>query len=149
MFPNQWHEMPQTRNSLEDTPNKITLTHDMNLKAVITLILGLVFQFAQVLPGAVVASPCATPEVSCSCCEGPDSCPCADNGESEQKPAPLTSDSGSILKLSAAKTGDTRVSIESLFGNHPSTTMVASPVTGPSNGYAGVSLSVAFCSFVI
>lgn len=121
----------------------------MNVKAVITLILGLVFQLAQVLPGAVVTSPCASQETSCACCEGPDSCHCADNSEPEQKPAPLSSDSSSVLKLPAAKAGDTRVSIESLAGNHSSPAVAASPVAGPSSGYAGVRLSVAFCSFVI
>jgi hypothetical protein len=53
------------------------------------------------------------------------------------------------LKLPAAKAGDTRVSVESLAGNHPSPAVEASPVAGPSGGYAGVRLSVAFCSFVI
>lgn len=121
----------------------------MNVKAVITLIFGLVFQLAQVLPAASVATPCASHGTSCACCEGADSCPCAKNGESDQKPAPLSSDSGSVLKLSAAKAGDTRISIESLAGNPPSATVVASPVAGPSGGFAGVRLSVAFCSFVI
>jgi hypothetical protein len=121
----------------------------MSIKAVIALILGLVFQLAQVLPGAAVASPCASQEASCTCCEGPDSCPCADNSEPEQKPAPLSSDSGSVLKLPVARTGDIRVSIEAIAGKHPSPAVSASPVAGPSNGYAGVRLSVALCSFVI
>jgi hypothetical protein len=121
----------------------------MNVKAVITLILGLVFQLAQVLPAAAVVSPCASHGTSCACCEGADSCPCAENGKSDQKPAPLVPDSGSVLKLPAAKAGDTRVSIESFAGNHCSPTLAASRVAAPPNGYAGVSLSVAFCSFVI
>lgn len=121
----------------------------MNVKAVITLILGLVFQLAQVLPAAAITSPCASHEVSCSCCEGGDSCPCAKNSKSEQKPAPLFPDSGSVLKLPAAKVGDTRVSIESPAGNHPSPTVAASLAAVQPGGYAGVRLSVAFCSFVI
>jgi hypothetical protein len=121
----------------------------MNVKAVITLILALVFQLAQVLPAAAAASPCASHGTSCSCCAGKDSCPCAKNGESDQKPAPLVPDSGSVLKLPAAKADDTRVSIENLAGNHPSPTVAASPVAVPPGGYAGVHLSVAFCSFVI
>jgi hypothetical protein len=149
MFAYRWHEMPRPRKSLEDNHNASILTHDMNVKAVITLILGLVFQLAQVLPSAVMASSCSSHEVSCACCAGPDSCPCAKNGESEPKPAPLSSDSGSVLKLPAAKAGETRVSIESLGENQSSPTEAASPVAGPSSGYAGVRLSVAFCSFVI
>jgi hypothetical protein len=121
----------------------------MNVKAAITLMLGLVFQLAQVLPGAAVTAPCASQEAACACCEDQGSCPCMDNGKSEQKPAPLVPDSGSVLKLPAAKAGDTRVSVESLAGNHPSPAVEASPVAGPSGGYAGVRLSVAFCSFVI
>jgi len=121
----------------------------MNAKALITLILGLVLQLAQMLPAAVAASPCFSQETSCACCEGPDSCPCADNSEPEQKPAPLSSDSPSVLKLPAARVGDTRISIESPTGSHTSPAVEASPVAGPSSGYAGVRLSVAFCSFVI
>lgn len=121
----------------------------MNVKTAITLILGLVFQLAQVLPGAVVTTPCASQEVACACCEDLGSCPCMDDGKQEQKPAPLIPDSTSILKLPAARACDTRVSIESLAGNHPSPTLAASPVSGPSKGYSGVRLSVAFCSFVI
>jgi hypothetical protein len=121
----------------------------MNVKAVITLTLGLVFQLAQVLPAAAVASPCASHGTSCACCAGQDSCPCAKNSESDQKPAPLVPDSGSVLKLPAAKADDTRISIESLAGNYPSRTVATSPAACPSGGYAGVSLSVAFCSFVI
>jgi hypothetical protein len=149
MFANRWHEMPRPRKSLEQNHDAATLTHDMNVKAVITLILGLVFQLAQVLPGAVVTSPCSSQETSCACCEGADSCPCTANSESEQKPAPLSSDSSSVLKLPTARADDTRISIESIAGNHPSPAVSASPVAGPSNGYAGVRLSVAFCSFVI
>lgn len=121
----------------------------MNVKAVITLILGMVFQLAQVLPAAAVASPCASHGASCSCCDGQDTCPCAKNGESEQKSAPLAPDSGSVMKLPAAKADDTRVSIESLAGNHPPSTMAVYPAAVPLSGYAGVRLSVALCSFVI
>jgi hypothetical protein len=122
--------MPRPRKSLEENHNPTTLTHDMNVKAVITLILGLVFQLAQVLPGAVVTSPCASNGVSCECCAGKDSCPCAKNGESDQKPAPLSSDSGSVLKLPAARADDNRAAIDSLMETHPSPSVVTSPVAG-------------------
>ena len=121
----------------------------MNVKAAITLILGMVFQLAQVLPAAAVKPPCASHGASCSCCEGQDTCPCAKNGEPDQKPAPLVPDSGSVLKLPAAKADDTRVSIESLAGNHSPSTMAVSPAAVPLSGYAGVRLSVALCSFVV
>lgn len=134
---------------MEAPRNPTILTHSMNLKAAITLILGLVFQLAQVLPAASVASPCSSHEVSCACCDGADSCPCAKDGESEQKPAPVVPDSGSILKLPAAKADDIRVSIESLAGNQPSPAVAASPVRVPPGGYAGVRPAVALCSLVI
>ena len=121
----------------------------MNVKTAITLMLGLVFQLAQVLPGAVVTTPCASQEAACTCCEDLGSCPCMDDGKQEQKPAPLVPDSGSILKLPVARAGETRVGIESLGDTHPVSAVVASPGAGPSSGYAGVRLSVAFCSFVI
>lgn len=120
----------------------------MKVKTVITLIIGLVFQLAQVLPVALAASPCASNIVSCACCKGLDSCHCANNEEPEQKPAALVPDSGNGLKLPAAKADEARISIESSGKNHPFPA-VASPVAGPSCGYAGVRLSVAFCSFVI
>jgi hypothetical protein len=53
------------------------------------------------------------------------------------------------LKLPAARTCDTRIFIDSLGENLPCPILTASPFTGPSSGYAGVRLSVAFCSFVI
>ena len=121
----------------------------MGLKTTITLILGLLFQLAQVLPGAVAATPCAPVAESCGCCAGPDSCPCAENGEPLQTPAPLAPDVGGSVKLPAAKADDTRVSVEFLRETHPSTHAVACPLQGPPSGYLGVRLSVAFCSFVI
>jgi hypothetical protein len=121
----------------------------MNVRAVITLILGLVFQLAQALPAATFTSPCASQGEFCACCESADSCPCAKNGESDQKSAPQLPESGNVLKLPAAKADDNRFSIESLAGAHPSPTLATSPVSGPSSGYAGVPMAVAFCSFVI
>ena len=121
----------------------------MVMKATITLILGLLFQLAQVLPGAVASTPCAPIAESCGCCEGSNSCPCAENGEPSQKPAPLAPDFGGGVKLPAAKADNTRVSVEFLREIHPITHPVACPLEGPPSGYQGVRLSVAFCSFVI
>jgi hypothetical protein len=121
----------------------------MNVNSVITLILGLVFQFTQVLPGAVVTSPCATYEASCACCTGPDSCHCADNGDTEQKSAPLVPDSSTSLKIPVAKASGTRIAVESAPGAQPSATVASPLISGHLSGYTGVRLSVAFCSFVI
>lgn len=121
----------------------------MNVKAAITLILGLVFQLAQVLPGAAVTMPCAPVAEACDCCTGPDSCPCAELGEPAQKPSPLSSDSGSVLKIPLAKSSEPRVAMEVVAENRESVTVVACPFAGLPAGYNGVRMSVAFCSFVI
>lgn len=121
----------------------------MNAKIVITLLLGLVFQLAQVLPGAAVAASCTPLAESCECCASLDSCPCASDGDEEQKPSPLAPNVGNVSKLSAAKSCETRVSIESVRKTHSPSLVAASPAEGPLVGYANVRLSVAFCSFVI
>ena len=121
----------------------------MNVKAAITLILGLVFQLAQVLPGGAVTMPCAPVAQACGCCAGLDSCPCAENGEPAQKPSPLSSESGSVLKIPVAKSAEPRVTMEVVEENRQSATVAACPFAGLPTGYNGVRLSVAFCSFVI
>jgi hypothetical protein len=122
----------------------------MDLKTIITLMLGLVFQLAQVLPGAVVSMAPGLPAVSsCDCCSGPDSCPCAENEEFPPEQAPLVPPSGNVVKSPAAKANDSRVNISSLAEIHQSAMVATSPLSGPLNGYAGIRLSVAFCSFVI
>jgi hypothetical protein len=121
----------------------------MNVKAAIALILGLVFQLAQAVPGAAVTMPCAPVAEACGCCAGPDSCPCAETGEPAQKPSPLSSDSGGILKIPVAKSAGPRVSLETVPETRQSVTLAACPPAGPPTGYHGVRLSVAFCSFVI
>jgi hypothetical protein len=149
MFANRRHEMPGRRKSLEDYHYQHTLTHVMSVKAVITLFLGLVFQLAQALPGAMAASPCDTQEVSCACCAAGDSCHCAENRESSQKRAPLAPVSESVVKLPAAKAEDPRISIQSLPMIRPSEGVSAPIIAGLPSGYRGLRLSVAFCSFVI
>lgn len=123
----------------------------MKSKAVIALILGLIFQLAQVLPGvAAIMADCRFAAESCECCAGLTSCPCAEDGEPVRNPMPLAPDSGKTLKVPLAKTSGTRVSPETISGPQaivPS--VIATPVTGPWIGYTGVPLSVAFCSFVI
>ena len=121
----------------------------MNAKLAITFILGLVFQLAQVLPGAVIQSPCQMQEESCDCCMGAKSCHCAENSDSDQKPAPVPLQSGSVLKVPAAKPTETRVTVEFASGIDQATTIGNPPAAGPVRGFTGVRLSVAFCSFVM
>lgn len=121
----------------------------MWLKPVITLTLALVFQLAQVLPVAGAAEACLPAAPCCECCDPLDSCPCAGNDETPEKPAPLSSESGNSLKIPVAKTTGTRVTIESVAGPRTFATATTPRITGLPCGYAGVRLSVAFCSFVI
>jgi hypothetical protein len=121
----------------------------MDLKTVITLILGLVFQLAQVLPGAVATAPCQTVSTSCECCEGAESCDCAANGDSNQRPSPAPLESGNLLKVPAARSVGTHVSADLPRETQPSAIAAVLPETAPSIGYTGIRLSVAFCTFVI
>ncbi len=120
----------------------------MNAKLAISLILGLVFQLAQVLPAAVIPSPCQTQAHSCACCPDASSCDCAENDTPDKKPAPAPF-TASDLKLPAMKPVETRVPLET----QPAPASAARPAShafvAPIHGYHGVSLSVAFCSFVI
>lgn len=121
----------------------------MNVKSVITLLLTLVFQLAQVLPTAAAIESCAAAVSCCDCCAPHASCPCAGNDESPRKSVPLSSESGNSLKIPVAKHSGTRFSIESGTSIRPAAAVAASPITGHLSGYTGVRLSVAFCSFVI
>jgi hypothetical protein len=121
----------------------------MRTKAVIAIILGLVFQLAQALPvvGGGMLSPALVSH--CECCDGPSSCHCADQDNPEQKPAPSPLDTTNTLKIPAMKSAETRVVVNSFRKNGPSASVVDSPPAGALAGYIGVRFSVAFCSFVI
>jgi len=121
----------------------------MNAKVAFTLILGLVFQLAQVLPGAVIQSPCQTQENSCACCEGAKSCHCVENGNTDQKPTPVPLQSRGDFKVPAVKSTEANVSLADSRAIHPPARVVAPPHAGSVSGFTGVRLSVAFCSFVI
>ena len=122
----------------------------MILKTTITLILGLVFQLAQVLPGAVVfTNPCSSQAESCECCKAASSCHCAENSGSDQERAPTPIDTAAALKITAAKQVETKVSADPLPENDPPAIIAAFAQTGAFSGFTGVSLSVAFCRFVI
>lgn len=122
----------------------------MNAKVVITLILGLVFQLAQVLPGAVVPASCAPHSQSCVCCAEGKSCHCsADNSPEQQAPKPAVPDTqGTVKAPMVAPGGEETV-------EHPGTDTAAtvalstSPRRGSYAGFEGVRLSLAFCSIVI
>ncbi len=121
----------------------------MNLKAVITLLLALVFQLGQVMPVTAANAPCKPHAASCGCCKAAKSCHCATNGDSGQKPAPVPLNNGSVLKITAAKSSETNVFADPLVESAMSATHVTVERTGPAAGFSGVRMSVAFCMIVI
>lgn len=123
----------------------------MNVNLALTLILGLVIQLAQVLPGAIVSSSCpVTVAQSCECCPDPQSCDCARNGEPDHHaPSPALPETGSQLKVPIAKADEPLVSVSPRKETGSSGESSASPRGEPVHGYTGVRLAVAYCSFVI
>lgn len=120
----------------------------MGLKAVIALFLGLVLQFSQAQSGvAALLATCGDVDQPMSCCEEAKSCPCLSETDPDQKPAPLvpaTVDLKWFISKSAEPDRFTPVppSLERPV-------LSATRAGDTFAGYAGVPLSVAFCSFVI
>jgi|GEM_PF-1413420 len=122
----------------------------MGMRTFITVLLGLVFQLAQVLPGGAIPPPCPVVAKACECCAGNPSCCCAKSETPAPKPLPQSVDPGGLLKGMAMKTAETRVATDvwQQTGALP-TSLAVTRATAPCAGFAGVSLAVAFCSFVI
>jgi len=123
----------------------------VNFKTVIVLILGLLFQLAQVPSGGTVTVPCFAQAGTCDCCSDPGSCDCAESGEpGDHTPFPAVPDTGRTLKTTAFESPETRISPESARETEASTAAAAVPIrAGPLLGYTGVRLSVAFCRIVM
>jgi len=123
----------------------------VTLKSFITVLLGLVFQLAQVLPGGVIPSPDVASKVkSCECSTGSHSCCCVKNELPSHKPLPQPLHPGGLLKGMAMKTAETRVSADIWQRADGLTGALAAPSSAAARaGFAGVSLAVAYCSFVI
>ncbi len=121
----------------------------MDMRSIVALFLGLVIQFSQ-MPSCLAAEsakPCATQAHRVCCCDGLESCPCAGNSDSNQKPTPA---------IPAA------VDLKWLISNAPATHRPGALISPPTDavaltesftesrsGFAGVPQSVAFCRFVI
>jgi hypothetical protein len=125
---------------------RITLTGVSVLKSIVGLFLGLVLQLSQAQPHLAtrIEQACAA---NMSCCKDLDSCPCVSESRGNEKPAPLLpagADLKSFLtKAPEAPALETRISPA---GGSRVALIFPAPFR---NGYAGVPLSVAFCSFVI
>ncbi len=127
------------------TDARVTLIHAMNFKAIIGLLMGLVIQLSQVQASPAAISAGSGERIGC-CCEGLQSCPCASGRSPDQKPAPLIP--GTVdLKLLISKS--TESSSLPLISLHPACVVASASHIQIRSAYAGVSLAVAFCRFVI
>ena len=122
----------------------------MRMKTLITLLLGLAFQLAQVLPGMSAGAPCAA-AAACQCqsCAGGNSCCCMKSGQPDPKPAPQPLHAGDFLKGMAMKTTETKVSVVSSPAEVLPVMLAVGLPAAARGGYNGVRLAVAYCSFVI
>ncbi|MEI6675624.1 MAG: hypothetical protein WCO57_10635 [Verrucomicrobiota bacterium] len=122
----------------------------MRIKTLITLLLGLAFQLAQVLPGMSAGAPCAA-AAACQCqsCAGGNSCCCMKSGQPDPKPAPQPLHAGDFLKGMAMKTAATKVSVVSWPAEVLPVMLAVGLPAAACGGYNGVRLAVAYCSFVI
>jgi hypothetical protein len=128
---------------------RIILTSVNASRAIIALLLALVIQWSQVLgcTAAGSANTCETSATPMSCCDGHDSCPCVSESDPVQKPAPLAP-ATLDLKLLVAKAVDL---LDTAAWISPASEIARVIPHHPEfrSGFAGVPLSVAYCSFVI
>lgn len=121
----------------------------MGMKSIIAMFLGLVIQFSQAqscLSVGVVNAVTSQAHSTC-CCAEEISCPCAKQGDSSEKPSPLTSATVE-LKWLVSKSSDPYDLAALIIP--PSDLVLVTISTGKvHSGFVGVPLSVAFCSFVI
>jgi hypothetical protein len=120
----------------------------MDMRPVIALFMGLIIQLSQVQLAAATdtAEPCHR-EGSASCCADRQSCPCAEESDRDQKPAPSVP-AGHDSKWIISRTTDPN-KLEAFVSPPADTGVLSSFCLEPKSGYQGVPLSVAFCRFVI
>ena len=121
----------------------------MNVKAIIALLMGLVIQLSQVQSCVAASSavPSGAKASPACCCEGLQSCPCASDRAPDRKPAPLIPAAGDLKFVISKMAGADRLDVPVSSRTTPVVATASHPGARPA--YAGVSLAVAFCSFVI
>ena len=121
----------------------------MAIKSIIALFLGLVIQFSQVQSGFATepGKSCGVLADSLCCCAGLQSCPCAKEGDSNQKPGPLIP-AAPELKPLISKAPAT-INFDAMTSPQAEEVEFSVSQTDPAKGFAGVPLSVAFCRFII
>jgi len=121
----------------------------MNVKTMISLILVLAFQLAQILSGMAVNTPCPSHAQSCACCLAGKICHCADHGNPDPQPPPAPFESSRLLQLPAMTRVETQVCADLWRATASSAAVMVHPHPASAGGFAGVRLAVAFCSWVI
>jgi hypothetical protein len=124
--------------------------HGMHIKSIIALFMGLVIQLSQVQASCMAsgsAKSCGTETQAMSCCDGLESCPCADEGDSNQTPTPLTPAAVDLKPLISP--APERISPAALFPPRTDAVVPTASWVELRSGFSGVPLSVAFCRFVI
>lgn len=121
----------------------------MAIKSIIALFLGLVIQLSQVQlgSGAEPVKLCGALADSQCCCAGLQSCPCAKDGNSHQKPAPLIP-AAPELKPLISKAPAT-INFDAMTPRQAEEVVFSVSQTDPAMGFPGVPFSVAFCLFLI
>jgi hypothetical protein len=128
----------------------ITLTPGMYIKSIIALFMGLVFQLSQVQSSSMAtgsAKSCGVGAQAMSCCEGLQSCPCLDEGGSNQTPALMIPAAVDLKPAISQAPEQNRPA--ALFPPPTDAVVATASWTEFRAGYSGVPLSVAFCRFVI
>lgn len=120
----------------------------MNIRATIALVMGLLLQWSmvQAVPTTSPAKSCGTGSAM-SCCASKQVCPCADESDSNEKPAPFapTSPDLKLVFTAVPASDDTVETVPTATADQASPQARAGSIAG----YPGVPLCVAFCSFVI
>ena len=118
------------------------------MRSIIALLMGLVIQLSQVqLSVAADTAESCHREGGASCCDDRQSCPCVEEGDPGQKPAPSVP-AGQDLKWLISRTTESN-KLEIFTSPSADAGVFSAFCLDLKNGYLGVPLSVAFCRFVI
>ena len=124
-------------------------TKVMSTRSIIALLLGLVMQLSHTPScGASELNPDCPPVIGkMDCCKGQDTCPCAKKSEPPQKQSPAipASNEAKWIISKIPNTDFQRVSL----GSKATSLLISINRDLVVSGYQGVSLSVAFCRYVI
>ena len=126
------------------------LNTPMKINAAIVIMLGLLVQWVAMTGALASREECREvfSTVQCDCCDGPATCGCSLQEGDPSDPSPLPTLPESI-KLPALKPGGNAVVPSFIAILQRPRVFTRAPAWIPPGGYAGVSMSVAFCSFVI